>query len=92
MPATGLSLDIDIRVYAVTRTGTVAIREDIYLRINDIVAGSGSGFAFPSQTLYMGHDDGLDEERGEAAMEVAAWRRSGRCRTAFSTENGRQAT
>ena len=47
--------------------------------MKDIVEGSGSGFAFPSQTLYMGRDDGLDEERGEATIEeVKSWRRAGK--------------
>jgi MscS family membrane protein len=74
------SLDIGIRIYALTRDWNEyhAIREDIFLRMNNIVRESGSGFAFPSQTLYMGRDDGLDSERGEAAIkEVQSWRRAG---------------
>ena len=35
------------------------------LRVKEIVEESGTGFAFPSQTLYMGKDDGLDENRSE---------------------------
>ena len=39
---------------------------------------SGTGFAFPSQTVYMGRDGGLDKERSRSAVErVEAWRRSG---------------
>ena len=34
----------------------LAIREDILLRIMDIVDAAGSGFAFPSQTVYLGRD------------------------------------
>ena len=74
------SLDIAIRVYAKTREWNDfhAIKEDVFLRINDIVKQSGTGFAFPSQTLYMGKDDGLDAELGEKAkQEVAAWRSTG---------------
>ena len=74
------SLDIDVRIYALTREWNdfYAIREDIFLRINDIVSDAGTGFAFPSQTLYLGRDDGLDAARGEAAIkEVQSWRRSG---------------
>ncbi|MEE8212801.1 MAG: mechanosensitive ion channel family protein [Acidiferrobacterales bacterium] len=74
------SLDIDIRVYALTREWNdfYAIREDIFLRINDIVSAAGTGFAFPSHTLYLGRDNGLDAERSEAAVkEVRSWRRSG---------------
>lgn len=75
------SLNITIRVYAMTREWNDfhAIREDIFLRIYDVVTEAGTGFAFPSHTIYMGKDDGLDEETGKKAMEhVRAWRRSGR--------------
>ncbi len=75
------SLDIEIRVYAKTREWNefYEIREDILLRVKDIVSESGTSFAFPSVTMYAGQDEGLDSERTEAAKEnVAAWRRSGR--------------
>jgi MscS family membrane protein len=45
----------------------------------EVVAQSGTGFAFPSQTLYFGRDGGLDATRGEAAeAEVHQWREQGR--------------
>jgi MscS family membrane protein len=75
------SLDVQIRVYALTREWNefFAIREDVFLRVNDIVANSGTAFAFPSRTLYLGRDGGLDQERTRAAVDqVGAWRRSGR--------------
>ena len=75
------SLDIGVRIYALTRDFNEyhAIREDVLLRMSDIVKNSGSGFAFPSQTLYMGRDDGLDVERGKtAAKEVESWRKAGK--------------
>ncbi len=75
------SLDIVVRIYALTRDFNeyYAIREDVLLRMSDIVKNSGSGFAFPSQTLYMGRDDGLDLERGKTAVkEVASWRKAGK--------------
>ncbi|MEE4382603.1 MAG: mechanosensitive ion channel family protein [Pseudomonadales bacterium] len=75
------SLDIGVRTYALTRDFNEfhAIREDVFLRMGEIVDSSGSGFAFPSQTLYMGQDQGLDPELAEqASRQVDAWRRSGR--------------
>ncbi len=75
------SLDINLRIFALTTEWNefFAIREDVLLRIADVVEESGSGFAFPSQTLYFGRDDGLDGERTEAAVqEVEAWRRAHR--------------
>jgi MscS family membrane protein len=73
------SLDIDIRVYAKTRefNDFYAIKEDVLLRIDDIVQQSGTSFAFPSQTVYLGKDEGLDAELGDKAkQEVAVWRRT----------------
>lgn len=75
------SLELEIFAYVDTTDfgEFVAIREDIYLRIMDIVAASGTGFAFPSQTLYLGRDAGLDAERSRAAeARVAEWRAEGR--------------
>ncbi|RYH12324.1 mechanosensitive ion channel [Tropicimonas sp. IMCC6043] len=72
------SLDIDIRVYAVTREWNdfFAIKEDVQFRIMSIVELSGTGFAFPSHTLYLGRDDGLDADRSrDVKREVSAWRR-----------------
>ncbi|MTI42833.1 MscS family membrane protein [Roseibium hamelinense] len=74
------SLDIAVRVYALTNDWNEfhAIREDVFLRIKAIIEASGTGFAFPSQTLYMAQDDGLNEDlSARADEEVAAWRRSG---------------
>ena len=56
-----------------------AIREDLNFRIMDIVQEAGTGFAFPSQTTYLGRDQGLDAELGrEAENQVQAWRSDSR--------------
>ncbi len=71
------SLDLEIFAYVDTSDWGefLGIREDIFLRIMDIIEQSGSGFAFPSQTLYLGKDDGLNEEKvREVAAEVQRWR------------------
>lgn len=73
------SLDIEIRVYAKTREWNdfFAIREDVLFRVSDVVTESGSSFAFPSQTIYLGRDKPLDETKTAAAhKEVEMWRRS----------------
>ncbi len=72
------SKNLDLRIYAKTREWNdfYSIKEDVLLRIDDIVEASGTGFAFPSQTLYWSRDPGLDTERTEQAhQEVATWRR-----------------
>jgi MscS family membrane protein len=71
------SLDIEVLAYVNTTDWSefLGIREDIFLRIMDIIEASGTGFAFPSQTLYMGKDDGLNAERvQEVTAEVGRWR------------------
>jgi len=75
------SLDIELFAYVMSKDGGefLAIREDILLRVMDIVEQSGSGFAFPSQTLYFGRDNGLDAKQAEAAKaQVHQWREEGR--------------
>jgi MscS family membrane protein len=75
------SLDIEVFAYVNTtsRPEFLGIQEDVLLRIMDLVAQSGTGFAFPSQTLYFGRDDGLDPKRTEAAeAQVRQWRDEGR--------------
>ena len=72
------SKNVDVRIYAKTREWNdfYSIKEDILLRIDDIVEAAGTGFAFPSQTLYWSRDPGLDTERTQKAhQEVATWRR-----------------
>ena len=75
------SLDLEIQAFARTRQwGTfLGIQEDIFLRIMRIVEQSGTGFAFPSQTVYVGKDTGLPEDLRKAAeLQVQSWRSEGR--------------
>jgi MscS family membrane protein len=52
-----------------------AIREDLLLRIMDIVEKSGSTLAFPAQTVYFSRDSGMNQERAAAAeQQVQQWR------------------
>jgi MscS family membrane protein len=72
----------DVEVYAFIKTRNwdecLGIQEDLNFRIIDIVAEAGTGFAFPSQTAYLGRDTGLNAERGrEAETQVQEWRSKG---------------
>jgi MscS family membrane protein len=74
------SLDVEVFAYVLETVNEVflAVQEDLLLRIMDLVETSGSGFAFPSQTLYMAKDGGLDAEKIRAATEaVGHWRDQG---------------
>jgi len=70
------SLNVAIRAYIKTRhyNEFLAIQEDILLRIMSVVEDAGTGFAFPSSTLYLGRDGGLDAEKQKAAeKQVRQW-------------------
>ncbi len=71
------SLDVNVRVYALTNEWNEyhAVREDLYLRFAEAIEASGTGVAFPSSTVYLSRDGGLDPDRTRMAeKEVAAWR------------------
>jgi MscS family membrane protein len=63
------SLDIELFAYVKTtnRPEFLAVREELFLQVMDIVNESGTGFAFPSQTVYFGRDSGLDPKKTEKA-------------------------
>lgn len=71
------SLKVDIFAYikAADSNEFLEVQEDLLLRLMEIVAASGTGFAFPSQTLYFAKDSGPDPTRTQAAEEqVRQWR------------------
>ena len=70
-----LNLEVFAYVRSTDYNEFLAIQEDILLRMKRIVEEAGTGFAFPSRTIYQAKDNELDRERSEAAeQEVAAWR------------------
>jgi len=71
------SLDLDIFAYVnVTDYGEfLEVAEDLNLRIMDIVEEAGTGFAFPSQTLYVESGEPLDAKRQDQVGDtVDSWR------------------
>jgi small-conductance mechanosensitive channel len=71
------SLDLEAFAYVCTSDYNeyLAIREDVYLRIMELVLKSGTGFAFPSQVNYLTRDLGIDASlTKEAEAAVAEWR------------------
>jgi MscS family membrane protein len=70
---------LDIEVFAYITTANVdefmAAREDVLLRIMNVVAEAGAQFAFPSVVEYRAEDTPPDRERtAQAEAAVAAWR------------------
>jgi MscS family membrane protein len=69
-----LQLEVRANINTSDRNEFRAIREDIYLRIMNIVKDAGTGFAFPSRTVYHSRDAEPDPERREQAeAQVRAW-------------------
>jgi len=70
-------LNLEMFSYLITRDQAefTAICEDVFLRIMEIGAQSGIPFAFPSQTVYLSRDSGLDKEKVAATeQQVQQWR------------------
>ncbi len=63
------SFDVEIFVYVDTVEVPVflEIQEDVLLRVKDIVSAAGTDFAFPSQTIDLSQDSGLERERSRTA-------------------------
>jgi len=68
------SHSVDVEIFAYIKTTDyeefLAVQEDIFLRLIDIVDESGTGFAFPSTVNYLAQDSGMDEERTERTETI----------------------
>ena len=66
------SLNVELFAYILAEDYNefLAIQEDINLRLAEVVEESGSGFAFPSQTVYLSRDKGLSDAKTKEAEEV----------------------
>ncbi len=75
----GAAPTVEVMAYILTQDFNefAAVREDVLLRIMDIVDGSGSGLALPAQTLYLGRDAGLAKDKAENAAQKIAELRDG---------------
>jgi len=75
----GSSLSIELLSYVLTRDFNefAAVREDLLLRIMDVLEGSGGGLALPAQTLYLSRDSGVEKQKVEDAVKKIADLRDG---------------
>jgi MscS family membrane protein len=75
------TITLEIFCYILTRDSNefLAVREDLLLRIMDMVAASGTGFGLPPTTLNMSGGSGLDKEKtANAVQQVQKWREDNR--------------
>lgn len=69
-----------------------AIREDVYMRVMEIIEASGTRLALPSQTTYFARDDGLDDDKKRAAeQQVHEWKTKGELPFPDMTDEQREA-
>jgi MscS family membrane protein len=77
--ASALVLEVFAFVRCADWNEFLAVKEDLNLRIAEIVRDAGTAFAFPSRTVYFGRDPGVDVTRGERSeAEVRQWRAESR--------------
>lgn len=73
----GGSFSVEVFSYVLTRDYNeyAAVREDLLLRMMDVMEDSGGSLAMPSQTLYLSRDTGIEKQKADdAARKVAAMR------------------
>jgi MscS family membrane protein len=71
------ALRVELSCYLLTTNDTeyLAIREDLLLRVFEMVKAAGTGFALPSRTVYLTGDPGLDVRKtAETEERVKQWR------------------
>lgn len=76
----GSSMSVEVFCYILTRDYNeyAAIREDLLLRMLDVVEDSGGVLALPAQTLYLSRDSGVAQEKAENAVKKIAELREGK--------------
>ena len=76
----GGSPSVEVFAYVLTQDFNefAAVREDLLLRMLDIVEDTGSSLALPSQTLYLGRDAGLEKDKAENAANKIKELRDGK--------------
>jgi MscS family membrane protein len=76
----GTALSLEVFAYILTRDFNefAAVREDLLLRMMDVMEDSGGGLALPSQTLYLSRDAGIEKEKAEVAVKKIAELRNGK--------------
>jgi MscS family membrane protein len=68
------SLNVEVFSYVLTVDFNefAAVREDLLLRMMDLVEDAGASVAMPSQTLYISRDSGLEKDKAESAAKKIA--------------------
>ncbi|HTT23679.1 MAG TPA: mechanosensitive ion channel domain-containing protein [Candidatus Sulfotelmatobacter sp.] len=70
----GAAPNVEVLSYVLTQDFNefAAVREDVLLHMLEIVESSGTSLALPSQTVYLGRDGGLAQDKAETAVKKVA--------------------
>ncbi|HXJ87636.1 MAG TPA: mechanosensitive ion channel domain-containing protein [Candidatus Binatia bacterium] len=70
----GAAPNVEVLSYVLTQDFNefAAVREDVLLHMLEIVESSGTSLALPSQTVYLGRDGGLAQDKTESAVKKVA--------------------
>jgi MscS family membrane protein len=65
------ALQLEMQAYILTRDydDYTSVRENLLLRVMDIVESCGTSLAFPSQTVYLAHEPEVPEVKAQATGE-----------------------
>ncbi len=78
---TGAAFQLELFAYGTTSDWTefTAIRQDVILKIAEIIEAAGTGFAAPTQLAYLARDTGVDEEKTKKVLnQVSQLRADGK--------------
>jgi MscS family membrane protein len=75
----GGTLSVELLSYILTRDFNefAAVREDLLLRIMDVMEDSGGNLALPAQTLYLSRDAGVEQQKADDAVKKVTEMRDG---------------
>lgn len=86
--ADSLIIEIFAYINAVDYEEFLEVQEDINLRIMTVIEKSGTDFAFPSQTVYLSRDKGLDPQKTKVTEHtVNEWKSSKNLQVPKFTKN-----
>lgn len=76
--ADALKVEVTAYIEALNFDLSQEVQEDLLLRMMDVINKSGTSLAYPSQTLYLGRDNGFSAEKSEATTAtVKDWKDKG---------------
>lgn len=85
---------LDIMVYAFTKTTQWVrfheVKQDVLLKISEVIVGHGGEVAFPTQTIHISDDGRPSEQESDRNSKARDGGRNGRKQVAYAEEGGNE--